>query len=391
MDTNKCEVSVVLPCLNEEKTIEECIRRAKKALAEADILGEVVVADNGSTDRSTKIAQVEGARVSIAKTAGYGNALFAGFAEAQGKFIIFLDADLSYEFSHIPRFVEELRNGAELVMGSRFKGTIDHGAMPFLHRYFGTPFLTKVVNILFKCNISDVNCGMRGLTKETFERLGLKSGGMEFASEMIVKASLLKVNIVEIPTDLHRDQRGRRPHLRSFSDGWRHLRLMLLFCPVWLFFVPGLFLIIGGIGGSVVIMLDKVQPLGIGASLIGLICVVLGVQAVLLSIATLGFSQIRRLRVDKSFLGHLFSYLTLEKGIILGSLFCGIGFFVLSYAGLRIYQFMLSDSYLPGQVDILSTKLALLGTIIFAIGTQVVFSSFFLGLFNIEPVSIDDK
>jgi glycosyltransferase involved in cell wall biosynthesis len=140
MDTNKCEVSVVLPCLNEEKTIEECIRRAKKALAEADILGEVVVADNGSTDRSTKIAQVEGARVSIAKTAGYGNALFAGFAEAQGKFIIFLDADLSYEFSHIPRFVEELRNGAELVMGSRFKGTIDHGAMPFLHRYFGTPF-----------------------------------------------------------------------------------------------------------------------------------------------------------------------------------------------------------------------------------------------------------
>jgi hypothetical protein len=214
---------------------------------------------------------------------------------------------------------------------------------------------------------------------------------MEFASEMIVKASLLKVNIVEIPTDLHRDQRGRRPHLRSFSDGWRHLRLMLLFCPVWLFFVPGLFLIIGGIGGSVVIMLDKVQPLGIGASLIGLICVVLGVQAVLLSIATLGFSQIRRLRVDKSFLGHLFSYLTLEKGIILGSLFCGIGFFVLSYAGLRIYQFMLSDSYLPGQVDILSTKLALLGTIIFAIGTQVVFSSFFLGLFNIEPVSIDDK
>ena len=391
MTSNNCEVSVVLPCLNEEKTVGECIRRAKKVFAETKILGEIVVADNGSSDRSIEISQDEGARVVNVKAKGYGNALFAGFKAARGNFIIFLDADLSYEFSHIPQFVKELRDGADLVMGSRFKGSIDPGAMPKLHRYLGTPFLTKIANLFFKSNITDINCGMRGLTKETFKRLGLRSGGMEFASEMIIKASLLKMKIVEIPTDLHRDQRDRKPHLQSFPDGWRHLRFMLLFCPTWLFIIPGLFLIFSGIGGILAIFLDKLPSLGIGASLLGLACVVLGVQTTLLGIATLGFSQIRRLRVKRTIMDHLFSGMTLEKGIILGGLLSSGGLIVLLYAGIRMFQFIFSDGYIPGQLDIFSTKLALLGTTIFVIGAQVVFASFFLGLFNIEPAVLQDS
>lgn len=223
------ELSVVLPCLNEERTLAKCIGAAHEALADNVINGEVIVADNGSTDRSRRIALEEGARLVEVATRGYGNALYCGLKAARGQFLIHLDADMSYEFAHIPRFVAKLREGADVVMGSRLRGKIYPGAMPVLHRYLGTPALTRIANLFFGCGITDINCGMRGLTSDAFERLDLRSGGMEFASEMIVKAAALKMNIVEIPTDLRPDQRNRKPHLSSLRDGWRHLRFLLLF------------------------------------------------------------------------------------------------------------------------------------------------------------------
>jgi glycosyltransferase involved in cell wall biosynthesis len=225
------EVSVVFPCLNEERTLATCLRETRQALDAAGIDGEIIVADNGSTDRSQQIAIDEGARVVQVPDRGYGNALFHGFEMARGKFLVFLDADLSYDPAHIPRFVAAMREGADLVMGSRFKGRIHDHAMPRLHRYLGTPVLTRLVNLFFGCRITDVNCGMRGLTRYAFRRLGLRSGGMEFASEMVLKSARLGLRIAEIPTDLRPDQRGRRPHLRSFRDGWRHLRYLVLFAP----------------------------------------------------------------------------------------------------------------------------------------------------------------
>ena len=233
------EVSVVIPCLNEEKTLPACIETAKSAMQKAHISGEIIISDNGSTDQSVKVATAHGARVVHAPRKGYGNAIICGMRAAQGKFLVMGDADGSYNFNDIPKFISPLRDGVDFVMGSRMKGTIHPGAMPFLNRHLGTPVLTFLINLFFGPRISDVNCGMRALTKKAFDRLHLRAGGMEFASEMIIKASLSGLNIVEIPTSLFPDNRDRPPHLRPFRDGWRHLRFLLLFTPTWLFLIPG--------------------------------------------------------------------------------------------------------------------------------------------------------
>jgi hypothetical protein len=387
MTDPELEVSVVLPCLNEEATLAKCIRAAKRVLEEAGIPGEVVVADNGSTDGSREIAVAEGARLVRVAARGYGNALYHGFNGARGRYLVHLDADMSYEFGHIPRFVEELRRGADFVMGSRMRGTIDAGAMPLLHRYLGTPVLTAIANLFFHCGITDVNCGMRGLTKETFERLGLRSGGMEFASEMIVKAALLEMKIVDIPTDLHRDQRGHAPHLSSFRDGWRHLRFLLLFCPAWLFLWPGLIAALGGTAVLVAILFDLFPKFGLLTCLVGLSATVLGIQTMVLGVAARGFAQLRRLRVRKDMGDRILARLTLEKGIALGMGLVAFGSVLLGIACARIFQFMSMESYNPGQLDIASTKLALLGAALFVSGAQIVSGSFFLGLFSVERVS----
>jgi hypothetical protein len=383
------EVSVVLPCLDEEATLAACIRAARRSLAEAGIAGEVVVADNGSTDRSQEIARAEGAQLVEVPVRGYGNALYHGFAAARGRYIVHLDADLSYEFAHIPRFVEQMRAGADLVMGSRLRGTIDPGAMPRAHRYLGTPVLTALANLFFGCRISDINCGMRGLTREAFERLGLRAGGMEFASEMIVKAAALDMRIAEIPTDLHCDGRVRRPHLRAFRDGWRHLRFLLLFCPTWLFVVPGLLATLGGMAVILAVLADVSPYAGIFTCLVALALSVIGVQTVLLGLATRGFAQLRRLRVAEGWLDRVFADLTLEKGVVVGVLLGGTGVALLAVAAARLVAFVSAGDYVPGRVDLPSTKLALLGTALAVAGAQIVFSSFFLGLFSIEPVTGD--
>lgn len=226
---NSQELSIVIPCLNEEKTLPIVIKKGLASFKRLGISGEVVVADNGSTDNSVKIAQENGARVVHCPKKGYGNALIGGFSEAHGKYLIMGDADDSYNFAEIDDFVKYLRQGYDIVMGTRLKGQIKKGAMPWLHRYLGTPVLTFILNLLFGTKISDCNCGMRGLTKKAFYKLDLHSSGMEFASEMIVKAGILKLKLKEIPITLYCDKRNRIPHLHPWRDGWRHLKFMLLY------------------------------------------------------------------------------------------------------------------------------------------------------------------
>lgn len=235
-----------MPCLNEAETLAACIAEAQAALKEADIEGEIIVADNGSTDGSQRIALAMGARVVEVTRKGYGNALSGGIEAAAGQYIVMGDADASYNFSHIPRIVESLLDGADLVMGNRFRGGIAPGAMPRLHRYLGNPVLTGIGRLLFRCPVGDFHCGLRGFSKAAYRRMELSTAGMEFASEMVIKSTLKGLRVTEVPTVLRPDGRSRPPHLRSWRDGWRHLRFMLLFCPRWLFLFPGLFLFLGG-------------------------------------------------------------------------------------------------------------------------------------------------
>ena len=385
MDEKPVEVSVVLPCLNEEKTLAACIRAAKQALRDADIAGEIVVADNGSEDRSPEIAVAEGARVVAVPHRGYGNALRHGFNEARGRFLVFLDSDMSYDFAYIPRFVEELRKGADLVIGSRLRGTIHRGAMPFAHRFVGTPVLTAMARLFFGCSISDINCGMRGLSREAFNRLHLRAGGMEFASEMVIRATLLKMRITELPVDFHPDQRDRPPHLRSFRDGWRHLRFMLLFCPRWLFFVPGSAMTLGGAVVIIAILLNVSRFFGLFTSLVALASTVLGVQTLLLGVAAQSFANLTGFQASRT-LGRLRRFLTLEKGIVIGAVLSFGGVSLVAFAFIRILRFMRKEGYELGELDLASTKLALLGATLFITGFQILFTSFYLSLFVIEPI-----
>ena len=220
-DAETLEVSVVMPCLNEAETLATCIGKAQRAMLEANIAGEVVVADNGSSDGSIEIAERMGARVVNVRARGYGNALMGGIAVALGKYVVMGDADDSYDFGHIPRFVEELRKGADVVMGNRFRGGIQKNAMPPLHRYFGNPALTRIGRLFFHSPVGDFYCGLRGFRKDAYERMGLRTTGMEFATEMVVKATLLEMRIAEVPTTLSPDGRNRPPHLRTWRDGWR--------------------------------------------------------------------------------------------------------------------------------------------------------------------------
>ena len=241
------ELTVVMPCLNEERTVGICVEKAVRTMRELGIFGEVVIVDNGSSDKSVEIATDAGARVVYHPLKGYGNALRRGFAEARGQFIIMGDCDDSYDFTDLKRFVDKLRAGADVVMGNRLKGEIKPGAMPWLHKYVGNPVLSRFLNLLFHTKVGDSHCGMRGFRKEAVARMNLQMPGMELASEMVIKSSLAELKMEEIPITLWPDGRDRRPHLRSFRDGWRHLRFMLMCCPTFLFMLPGMLLLILGL------------------------------------------------------------------------------------------------------------------------------------------------
>lgn len=258
------ELTILMPCLNEAETLAVCIQKAQGFLTRTGIRGEVLISDNGSTDGSQAIAEGLGARVTLAPQRGYGAALINGIENARGRFIIMGDADDSYDFENLEPFVERLRSGADLVMGNRFKGGIAPGAMPPLHKYLGNPVLSTIGQVFFRPNIRDFHCGLRGFNRARIRALGLQTTGMEFASEMVVKASLDRYRIEEVPTTLKKDGRSRPPHLRSWHDGWRHLRFLLLFAPRWLFVYPGLVAFFLGALAVGVLAFGGVRIAGIG-------------------------------------------------------------------------------------------------------------------------------
>jgi glycosyltransferase involved in cell wall biosynthesis len=383
------EMTVVLPCLNEAETLAVCVDKALAALRENNISGEVVVADNGSTDGSQAIATEHGARVVPVPVRGYGAALNAGILAARGKYVLMGDADDSYEFGHIPRFLAELRDrpdgsqGADLVMGNRFRGGIGPKAMPPLHKYLGNPVLSALGRILFRAPIGDFHCGMRAFRKDSYERLGLRTTGMEFASEMVVKASLLGQKIVEVPTTLQKDGRSRPPHLKTWRDGWRHLRFLLMYSPRWLFLFPGLALMILGLG-MMAWLLPAERPLGhvnLGVDTLAYAAaaVLLGFQLVFFGVAAKVFAITEGLLPEDESFDRWFRFITLETGLIVGGLllFIGIGIAVSSvvswshtgYGSLPPVQMMRHT--LPAMLCLM-------------LGTEVCFASFFLSLLGLK-------
>jgi len=349
----------------------------------AHISGEVIVSDNGSTDQSVRVAIAHGARVVRTIKKGYGNALLGGMRAALGKFLIMADADGSYDFNDIPTFIDRLREGADFVIGSRIRGTIHPGAMPLLNRYLGTPVLTFLINLFFGTEISDVNCGMRGLTKDAFNRLHLKAGGMEFASEMVIKAALARLRMVEVPTSLFPDNRDRSPHLRPLRDGWRHLRFICLFAPTWIFLIPGAISLLAGSIIMLCILLFNLKNFGFFTMFFAQGLIFLGTQVLFLGITARGFSQFKSFLIRTDPIDRFLRSFTLEKGIALGILFCITGLGTCSWVGYKILEFMAK----PQNAGILSvplTKIGMIGSTVAMLGFQMIFSSFYSGLFNVE-------
>jgi glycosyltransferase involved in cell wall biosynthesis len=374
------EVSVVIPCLNEARSIGTCIDKSLAAFTAAGVRGEVVVSDNGSADGSIEIARQHGARVVHATAQGYGNALRKGIEEARGAFIVMGDADDSYDFSEIPRFVARWREGCDAVMGNRFKGDIKPGAMPWHHRYFGSPVLGVILNLLFRPGIGDVNCGMRGFTRELYRRLDLRTTGMEFASEFVIKATKLGARLTEIPITLWPDNRGRPPHLRSFRDGWRHLRFMLLFAPNWLFLFPGAVLMIVGLA-IVFWLLPGPRHVGratldVHTMLFGTMFVELGAEIIWIGLFAKVFAYAEK------FSNHQYSFerwlkrMRLELGLLAGAaltLFGGIG-------AISVFWKWASLGFGPLH----EIRAVIFFSLWFLLGVQVIFSSFFLSMLGIS-------
>jgi len=377
------EVSVIIPGLNEAGTIANCIRTAQEAIKQAAFAGEVIVVDNGSTDTMAVVAREAGARVIREEKIGYGLALIKGLKEAEGKFMVFADADQSYDFSYLKAFVEAMRAGADFVIGSRFRGGMEKGAMSFLHRYLGTPAITSIVRLFFGVKLSDINCGMRGLTKEAYRRLGLVCEGMEFASEMIVKAAKQRLRITEIPIYFKKDKRGHRSHLNTFKDGWRHLRFILLFSPKWLFLFPGMILFAGGFVFMLLILFDISKYLGIFSMLVCQSLIFLGTQFILYGISSHGFMQFLEYNREEDKFYRIFKKFTIEKGIITGTIIFLVGFIIAVFSGIEILRFVIAmggESIFKAD----ATKWGFLGTTLVILGFQLVISSFYICLFNIQ-------
>lgn len=381
--TQALELTVVMPCLNEAETLATCIDKAAAALRENGIAGEIVVADNGSTDGSQAIAMAHGARVVDVPARGYGAALNAGILAARAPFVLMADADDSYNFAHIPRFLAELRRGADLVMGNRFAGGIGPGAMPFLHRYLGNPVLSLLGRRLFRAPIGDFHCGIRAFSRTGYERLALRTTGMEFASEMVVKAALLGLLIVEVPTTLQKDGRSRPPHLRTWRDGWRHLRFLLLYSPRWLFLAPGLALMLGGFG-LMAWLLPAERPLGhlnLGVDTLAYAAaaVLLGFQLVFFGVAAKVFATTEGLLPEDPGFERWFRYVTLETGLAAGILLVLVGL------GIAVSSVVMWSHTGYGPLPpVQMMRRTLPAMLCLMLGTQVCFGSFFLSLLGLR-------
>lgn len=381
---NKPEVTILMPCLNEAETIATCIKKAKKFLKENSIKGEILISDNGSTDDSIKISKALGARVIIVKEKGYGSALMAGIRSAEYEFIIMGDADDSYDFTEILPFVEKLSKGYELVMGNRFKGGIKSGAMPPLHKYLGNPVLSGLGKLFFRSPINDFHSGLRAFKKTSVEKLDLRTTGMEFASEMVVKATLFGLKITEVPVVLYPDGRSRKPHLRSWRDGWRHLRFLLLFSPKWTFLYPGLFLTLFSLVGLILIFIKDLRINNISFSVNTMIFLssflILGINTISLSLFTSIYGVNQRILPPSKLINNLLHNNFLEKGVILGIFIVIMGALGAFYSLLQWKNTGFGS--LESSDEIM--KIVIVSTTLLLIGIQVFFMSFFTGVLQLS-------
>jgi hypothetical protein len=387
--TAACELTILMPCLDEAETIQRCIGKARGYLQRAGIDGEVVVADNGSTDGSRELAAAAGARVVQVAERGYGAALIAGIQEARGRYVIMGDADDSYDFADLDAFVAELRDGADLVMGNRFLGGIDDGAMPALHRYLGNPVLSFIGRLFFRSPIGDFHCGLRGFARDSALALDLRTTGMEFASELIVKATISDQRVVEVPTRLHKDGRSRPPHLRSWRDGWRHLRFLLLYSPRWLFLYPGAAAMLVGIVGLVALGLGWWSP-GEGRFAEGLLVaagglVIAGFQAVLFAVLAREFAATERLLPPKQAVTRLRHRAPLELWLAVG-----VTLVVAGVAAL-ITSLVVSPGGSPtSSVATPAIRWGVVGVVMSVLGVQVVLGGSFMSLLDLRRLDSAD-
>ena len=373
--TEAVELTILMPCLNEAATIAACVDAAQAALRDLGVTGEVIVADNGSTDGSREIAAQHGARLVSVTERGYGAALLAGIEAARGTYVVMGDADLSYDFAESGRYLSKLREGYDLVMGNRFQGAIERGAMPALHRYLGNPVLSALGRLFFGSPVGDFHSGMRGFRRDAIAGLRLRTIGMEFASEMIVRASLAKMRIGEVPTSLRPDRRGRPPHLRTWRDGWRHLRFLLLYSPRWLFLYPGTALaLVGVVVGALVLPSARVHTLVYAAA-----AVIIGFQTILFALFTKIFATSEGLLPADPRLDRAFRYITLETGLVVGAILLVSGF-----AGSLIALGIWSAASF-GELDATSTlRLVVVSGTALALGSQTVLASFFLSVLGLR-------
>jgi glycosyltransferase involved in cell wall biosynthesis len=380
---NDLELTILMPCLNEAETIATCIDKARHYLDHSGIRGEILVADNGSTDGSREIAAEHGARVVRVPERGYGAALRAGIQAAGGRYVIMGDADDSYDFSDLSPFVTKLREGAELVMGNRFKGGIAPGAMPGLHKYVGNPVLSGIGRLFFKSPIGDFHCGLRGFDRQAIAALGLESPGMEFASEMIVKATLRQKSIVEVPTTLSPDGRSRPPHLRSWRDGWRHLKFLMLFCPKWLFFYPGLALLSVGTASMLWLVPQPRELFGIQLDVntlaFSVAAVVCGFEAIFFAVFARAVATDLRVLPRDSLIEWLRRAWTLERGLLAGGAVFVIG---LTAALAAVGQWG-SQSF--GDLDpVVTLRTVLPAAAALMVGLQLMFGSCLISVLNLR-------
>jgi glycosyltransferase involved in cell wall biosynthesis len=374
-DSSAILLSVVIPCLNEEGNIERCVTEALEVLAQSEILGEVVVVDNASEDNSAQLAADAGARVISEPRRGYGSAYLAGFAAARGRYIVMADADLTYDFKEIPHFLEELEGGAELVMGDRMKN-IQPGAMPWLHRYIGNPLLSGLLNLFFRTGIKDAHCGMRALRRDVLPRLDLRTTGMEFASEMVIRASKEHLKIAEFPIEYH--PRGGESKLSSFRDGWRHLRFLLVHSPNHLFIVPGT--VLAGLGTLVILVTESGLDLfgrawGVHAIIGGSLLMIVGTQVLALGLCAHAYGTYFMGERDPWF-DRMRSRFRLEHGLLLGGLFVLVGLVL----GAVILVSWISHGF--GSLSY--ERLAVVAASVLIVGIQIFFSSFLLSILGLR-------
>ncbi len=386
--TQDCELTIVMPCLNEAETLETCIRKAQGFLERHKVDGEVVIGDNGSTDSSIEIARRCQARVVHVPVKGYGAALYYAIRAARGKYVIMADSDDSYDLSNLMPFLEQLRQGCDLVMGNRFAGGVLPGAMPWKNRFIGNPILSGIGRLFFRCPVRDFHCGIRGFSREAFERMDLRTTGMEFASEMVIKATLLKMNVVEVPTCLHPDGRSRRPHLRPWRDGWRHLRFMLLYSPRWLFLYPGLALMLLGLL-LVVWLYPHARYVGgirwdTQTMLYGAIAAVLGYQSVVFALLAKVFAVNEGLLPPDPKVRKFLDRLPLETGLLAGGMMALAG--LVGTVAVLVYWGNLSFGMLDYAFVVRQVILSMLGLIL---GAQTILASFFLSILGLRLRRMD--